>query len=119
MKIERKGILGKDKVVEYTMDISDELEIEDKEKKAICTGVYDIKDEYLFEKDKKILVVIDLPNDTTALFELKLFDKMKKDEDSIKLSEDKDSIKLSGSKDEVQFRRLGTHLYDYQFLDVF
>lgn len=118
MKIERKGRLGKDEVVEYTMDISDDLEIEDKERHAICTDVYDIKNECLFEKDKKILVVIDLPDDTTALFELKLFDKMKKDEDSIKLSDDKDSIKLSDSKDKVQFRRLGIHLYDYQFLDV-
>lgn len=35
------------------MDISDDLEIEDKEKKAICTNAYDIINEHLFEKDKK------------------------------------------------------------------
>lgn len=109
MKIERKGKFGVSETVEYSVDILDDIEIEDKERKAICTNVYSIKNEQLFEKDKKVLAVIEFPG-TTALFELKLVDQVIKDEDSEKVSD---------NDDEISFRRLGIHVYGYQFLDVY
>ena len=110
MKIVKRGEFGKDEVVEYVADLSADMEIESKDRQSICTDVYSIKNQELFEKDKKVLVVIEFP-ETRALFELRLFDEVRKDEDSIKLSDDKD--------EEISFRRLGNHLYAYTFLDVF
>ena len=109
MKIIKKGEFGKDEVVEYIVDISDDMEIENKDRNSIYTGIYSIKNQELFERDKKVLVVIEFP-DTRALFELRLFDEVRKDEDSIRLSDKKD--------EETSFRRLGNHLYGYTFLDV-
>ena len=108
MKIIKKGEFGKGEVVEYIADTSDDIEIENKDRHSICTGVYSIKNQDLFERDKKILVVIEFP-DTRALFELKLFDEVKKDEDS---------VLLDNKDEEISFRRLGNHVYGYTFLDV-
>lgn len=109
MKITKKGEFRKGETVEYIADMSDDMEIEDKDRHSICTNVYSIKDQELFERDKKVLVIIEFP-DTRALFELKLFDEVKKDEDSIKLLNKKD--------EDISFRRLGVHLYGYTFLNV-
>ena len=109
MKIIKKGEFGKGEVVEYIADVSDDTEIENKDRHSICTGVYSIKNQELFERDKKVLVVIEFPG-TRALFELKLFDEVVKDEDSVRLSDKK--------KEDISFRRLGNHLYGYTFLDV-
>ena len=108
MKIIKKGEFGKDEVVEYIADTSDDIEIENKDRYSICAGVYSIKNQDLFERDKKVLVVIEFP-DTRALFELKLFDEVKKDEDSVLLDK---------KDEEISFRRLGNHVYSYKFLDI-
>lgn len=116
MKIIRKGDFKKGEDVEYVADLSEDIKIEHNDRWNMVSDVYSIKDQQLFEHDKKVMIVVEFPG-TRAIFELKLFDKIEKDPSIGDVTEE--SPKLVGKDEEISLRRLGNHLYAYTHINCY